>query len=874
MKSGLMVGKDRPVGRVTWSKATLQAISSRKLGVVRYLDKTVPEFEMFNIKTIEIDRSIGQDSATCTITMYNARAATTRPEGVDTNGTAGYLTPGRGTARPAATSVYDTTPDTFGTTQITYPTSWGYAENPYRDVFIPNTVLRTYQGYGSDNFDAFGNPRDLGQEFYVAPQDDTQLYMTGLWLIDKATFNIDGTITIECRDLAKLLIEQYIYPPMIPIDRFPLIYCPAHSATGHKESVGKNVAKFHSSSVDKAYGHNAAIFGHRGSHAFDHHNSTFWLSGGNSSAGNVEWLQAKTHGDINEIVLHTYGGNYQVYVSVHENGKWQGDFTISGTSEDHANFENLSANEGNGSGGYFYVITKGDTLWDLAGTYYGDNLKWPIIANANNNIIKDPHWIYPGQKIKIPYVAGTKSPPPANTGDETGGTTVDLKCVMMTVVPKSGKVTISLPRTYKADYVRVVFTALDSIHGAYRAGVREMTVRNHIPNTYIASTLGKSGFIQDWTEPIKEMCAWAGLTWPDATPNPADAVLGYTTNNNAEIQNVQQTIGNLQKMLKTKGITTAEKAQIQNQINVMQEKLAELKAAPHSANGVPLRVWGDFEILGAGPVVCTPGDYFLSKSFMDGIRQIVDFIGGIFFIDESGGAQFRLPNIWSGGNFVDDTSAFSTLGARFSEHPIEFHEEANLTSYQMTISDESLRSEVLVIGGYPDLHAAGPVAGGYVLGTNGANGTPSAIDFTNVLAGQYRLMILPGDSTKLFYTEAECQRMAELTALFILFTYRQGTLKAPAHPGLQVDDQVRIFERITSESYIHYVSSLNTHMDLETGEYSMDVTTHWLGSDPDTEWFINKQNLTPAVLSLPAILARIGKQAGGDVFEQPPYGVT
>jgi hypothetical protein len=135
-------------------------------------------------------------------------------------------------------------------------------------------------------------------------------------------------------------------------------------------------------------------------------------------------------------------------------------------------------------------------------------------------------------------------------------------------------------------------------------------------------------------------------------------------------------------------------------------------------------------------------------------------------------------------------------------------------------------------------------------------------------------MVLPGDSTKLFYTEAECQRMAELTALFILFTYRTGNLEAPAHPGLQIDDQVRIFERMTSESYIHYVSSLNTHMDLESGEYSMVVTTHWLGTDPDTNWFINKQNLTPAVLSLPAILARVGKQAGGDVFEQPPYGVS
>lgn len=845
MKSGQMVGMDRPVGRVTWAKGTLLSTNSQKIGTVRFLDKSAPQYEMFNIRTIEIDRSIGQDAGTCTIVMYNARATTTRPEGVDTSGTAGYLTPGRGSTRPPASSVYDTTSDTFGTTQIHYPTSWGYAQNPYRDVFIPNTVLRTYQGYGSDNYDPFGNQYFLDQAGYVAPENDTKLYMTGVWLIDKVTFSTDGSLTIECRDLAKLLIEQYIYPPMIPIDRFPLIYCPAHDATGHKESIGRNVASFNSSSADKYFGKNGSVMGHRGSDAFDVNMSSYWLSGSNSSAGNVEWLQASVYGDINEILLTTVEGNYQAYICIHENGKWQGDFTVSGTSEDHNNQENLSASQGNGSGGFFYVICTGDTLWDLAGRYYGDNFKWPIIAQANSNIIKDPHWIYPGQRIKIPYVAGTLSPPPANPPGYTGGTTVDLPVVMMTVVPSSGTVTISLPRTYKADYVRVVLTDLSTLAGSYRAGVRELVVRNHIPNTYIASTIGKSGFIQDWTEPIKEMCAWAGLTWPAVpSPNAFDPIIGHTAETNS---------WTLDHMRMSSG--------------------ASLPAAD-AAGLRSLRVWGDFEILGAGPIVCTPGDYFLSKSFMDGIGLIRDFIGGIFFVDESGGAQFRLPNVWSGGNFLDDTSAASTLGARFSEHPIEFHEDANLVKYSMTIDDSSLRSEVLVIGGYPDVNASGPVAGGYVLGHNDASNTTSAIDFTNVLAGQYRLMVLPGDSTKLFYTEAECQRMAELTALFILFTYRRGSVHAPAHPGLQIDDQVRIFERMTSESYIHYVSSLNTHMDLESGEYSMEATTHWLGSDPDTEWFINKQNLTPAVLSLPAILARVGKQAGGDVFEQPPYGVS
>jgi hypothetical protein len=52
----------------------------------------------------------------------------------------------------------------------------------------------------------------------------------------------------------------------------------------------------------------------------------------------------------------------------------------------------------------------------------------------------------------------------------------------------------------------------------------------------------------------------------------------------------------------------------------------------------------------------------------------------------------------------------------------------------------------------------------------------------------------------------------------------------------------------------------------------MDVTCHWLGGDPNTHWFVNKQTLTPAVTNLPAILKRVGKQAAGGAFEQPPYG--
>jgi len=48
-----------------------------------------------------------------------------------------------------------------------------------------------------------------------------------------------------------------------------------------------------------------------------------------------------------------------------------------------------------------YKIIKGDTLWDISKRDLNDPFMWPAIWKLNK-WITNPHWIYPGQIIKIP----------------------------------------------------------------------------------------------------------------------------------------------------------------------------------------------------------------------------------------------------------------------------------------------------------------------------------------------------------------------------------------------------------------------------------------------------------------------------------------
>lgn len=274
-----------------------------------------PVREVPNILAFTWSRSVDQEVATAKLTLLNSEPV------------------------PVGTAPVTKEFDQPGALTYSYgledsQSKWGYAENGWQNVFVPDRVVRTYEGYG--------------QNSDVWPADDPHLMSTGVWIIDDVNYN-GNTIELVMRDLGRMLLDQIVFPPVIPATQYPLTFSTLKdfevtaynnqggiqfhpSGTVHTSNefyVGRGIPTSDGSAyVDD----NGAWEGHLASYPLIADDTLQWLSTGEDwPDGNIRawWeIDFDQPQDILWISLRSLGGQ-ACWVSIADsNGNWIGNNTI------------------------------------------------------------------------------------------------------------------------------------------------------------------------------------------------------------------------------------------------------------------------------------------------------------------------------------------------------------------------------------------------------------------------------------------------------------------------------------------------------------------------------------------------------------------
>lgn len=744
-QGGPFIGENKPGGRVTvepgWYLNTDSSVFTPDASKLPYrwfqrIDNSQTEVEVPNIKSIDINRTLDSDAATFEVIMYNVE--------MDLN------TSGR-SSRLGVRGRY-----TWQDRNLSAFARWGDPSSDWNNILIPNCLVRTYQGFG-------GEDKSIPDAI-----SDGNIVLTGLWLADEIDIATDGLLHIKGRDMAKLLIEQQIYPPFVPSSKYPLQYhrftltpffspaVPFYDSTDPVQSSPdpaegpKYVTDIAMSADNNGYwvvgtdggvfAYGVPFYGSRGSNndgspmvgiAADPLNRGYWIctkDGTVFSFGEAGHYGSR-HGlsipaPVTKIVAHPIGRGYWLVCEDGTVYAYGSASYVAGSlppTGGHAITDMISSPSGNG---YLLLSNNGGVF------AYGDAVFHGSFIDSSSNhsvsIARVPdgsgYWVVRKNGDVSPF--GTASGSIAANGpwDPSSGRTLNDPIFAMSATHDGGG-----------------YVLAGGDGGVFSFG--DAPFWGSLPDTFSGERQTEGNYT-DYADIIKDLLLWAG--W-----------------------------------------------------------LAEGTGSDD--------VYGNIETTGAYAFDNLVQDMFDKQPIINPINQIKEIVGYLFWVDDEGAARFEFPNWFSIGNRMD-------TGARVTTVPV-IDERAQLTDYTVTFADKDWRSEIIVASNDP------------------------AVGFANTLSARFTLpptnppidrgLIRPAMWTNERFTDqTQQEKMAELVGLYIIRSLRQGNVTCVANPALQINDQVRILERTAGETYIHYIRGLTSHQDLDTGQYTMQLTTNWLADDP------------------------------------------
>lgn len=105
-----------------------------------------------------------------------------------------------------------------------------------------------------------------------------------------------------------------------------------------------------------------------------------------------------------------------------------------------------------------HTVVRGDNLWDLSQRYLGNPFLWPEIYRLNRDVVEDPHWIYPGEVLRLPgdETQIAEAPPGGVPGDTAGVVPAEPQQPPVspgapTVFSRRGQTTVTVPSSMGLD---------------------------------------------------------------------------------------------------------------------------------------------------------------------------------------------------------------------------------------------------------------------------------------------------------------------------------------------------------------------------------------------------------------------------------------